>query len=220
METLETRSAAEAYLEEVHNGSTLLSNFNLEDLFQRVRAGLEAEIVMEESSEQDRKALETQVKMGEDARRRLVRDYQRLLVSIAKRYIGRGPRFVELIHYGTQGLHHYINQGDWKKEIGNPLLVHWWVRKAISEAIANRPAVLNHLVTVQKHLKIELERDPTDEEIVLEMGMLETEDAVNILMSRQREIDLEPTIEEKLQKAVAEVKRLKQLIWPNLTSAT
>lgn len=157
---------------------------------------------------------------GHDARPEITASYQKSLVSIAKRYMGRGPRFVELIHYGNRGLSHYLaqrTQGDAPQSSHqDQSLMQWWMRTAINEAIAARPPALNHLLTVQKHLRVEFEREPTDDEIALEMGMIETEDAVQIQLSRRASTELDARTVAALAQAVAEVQRLRQMAWPNL----
>ena len=108
---------------------------------------------------------------------------QRILVSISKRYIGRGLSFVELIYYGNQGLQqHYIHWEN-EKSFQHPALEHWWIRSAIGDTIASRPPTLKHLIAAQKLFQVESGGDPTNEEIAVEMGLLNPEDAVKATCS-------------------------------------
>lgn len=137
---------------------------------------------------------------------------QRIVVSVAKRYIGRGLSFIELIHYGNQGLQQANKHWEREKSIKYPALENWWIRRAISEAIASHPPTFKHLIAAQKHLQVELARNPTDEEIALEMGLLNPEDTVKIYMYWQGGPDLGPTIEQGLNDAVSEIERLRLLM--------
>lgn len=137
---------------------------------------------------------------------------QRIVVSVAKRYIGRGLSFIELVYYGNQGLQQHNKHGEKESAIQYPALEHWWIRSAISDTIASHPPTLKQLIAAQKHCRVELGRDPTDEETALEMGLLSPEDAVTIYMFWQGGPDLTPAIAQELKDAVGVVERLRLLI--------
>jgi hypothetical protein len=137
---------------------------------------------------------------------------QRIVVSVAKRYIGGGLSFVELVYYGNQGLQqHYIHE-EKERSFQHPALEHWWIRRAIGETIASHPPTLKQLIAAQELCRVESDRDPTNEEIAVEMGLLNLEGAVKVYMFWQGGPDLTPAVAQKLKDAVGEVERLRLLI--------
>ena len=209
------------YLKEIGKVQLLTAEEEV-DLAQKMEAGLKAdeqiELLREEIrsgdlSEEDVMKLEAQIKIlkndsavGERAKQKLAEANLRLVVSIAKRYVGRGMLFLDLIQEGNLGLIKAVEKFDYTKGYKFSTYATWWIRQAITRAIADQARTIripvhmvetiNKLIRVSRQLLQELGREPVPEEIAKEMET--TPDRVReILKISQEPVSLETPIGEE-----------------------
>ncbi len=156
---------------------------------------------------QEEVALAERMEMGEkSAKGRLIESNLRLVVSIAKRYVGRGMQFLDLIQEGNMGLIKAVEKFDYRKGFKLSTYATWWIRQAITRAIADQARTIripvhmvetiNKLIRTSRHLIQELGREPSPEEVAEEMGI--TADKVReILKIAQEPVSLETPIGEE-----------------------
>lgn len=152
------------------------------------------------------KTLQRDVDKGADAKKRLAEANLRLVVSIAKRYVGRGMLFLDLIQEGNLGLIKAVEKFDYKKGYKFSTYATWWIRQAITRAIADQARTIripvhmvetiNKLIRVSRQLLQKLGREPSPEEIAKEMSM-PVERVREILKISQEPVSLETPIGEE-----------------------
>ena len=175
------------YLKEIGKVD-LLTAADEVDLAMKIEAGLEAGNKLEaaeageiELTRAEKRRLSRVEQVGLEAKQALISANLRLVVSIAKRYVGRGMLFLDLIQEGNLGLIRAVEKFDYEKGFKFSTYATWWIRQAITRAIADQARTIripvhmvetiNKLVRVQRQLLQDLGRDPTPEEIGAEMDM-------------------------------------------------
>ena len=210
--TMLTGDPVRMYLKEIGK-VPLLSAAEEIDLAMKIEAGVAAAAELDKAEEEGRE-LERREKrrlgrveqVGIDAKQQLIEANLRLVVSIAKRYVGRGMLFLDLIQEGNLGLIRAVEKFDYTKGFKFSTYATWWIRQAITRAIADqartiripvhRVETINKLVRIQRQLLQELGREPTPEEIGKEMG-LPAERVREIQKISQEPVSLETPIGEE-----------------------
>ena len=174
--------AVRMYLKEIGRVS-LLSGEDERDLAIRYESGVlaAAELAMLAHDDPARRRLKRQLGDGEVAKAQLIQANLRLVVSIAKRYVGRGMQFLDLIQEGNLGLMRAVEKFDYTKGFKFSTYATWWIRQAITRAIADQARTIripvhmvehmNRVMRVQRQLAQELEREPTIDEIADKVGL-------------------------------------------------
>jgi len=178
-----TSDPVRMYLKEIGR-VPLLTAAEEVDLAKRVEAGLFASeklTMPQKLPVQFERELEVIERDGQLAKKRLIEANLRLVVSIAKRYVGRGMLFLDLIQEGNLGLIRAVEKFDYTKGYKFSTYATWWIRQAITRAIADQARTIripvhmvetiNKLIRIQRQLLQDLGREPTPEEIGAEMEM-------------------------------------------------
>ncbi|MCW2883819.1 MAG: polymerase, sigma 70 subunit, RpoD subfamily [Streptosporangiaceae bacterium] len=203
-----TSDLVRIYLREIGRVPLLTAEDEVE-LAKSIEAGLFAEEKLARAailSRPQRLDLELLARHGVRAKQRLIEANLRLVVSIAKRYVGRGMLFLDLIQEGNLGLIRAVEKFDYTKGYKFSTYATWWIRQAITRAIADQARTIripvhmvetiNKLVRVQRQLHQDLGREPLPEEIGAEMG-LGSERVVEIQRIAQEPVSLQSPIGEE-----------------------
>ncbi len=185
--TMLTGDPVRMYLKEIGKVPLLTAAEEI-DLAMKIEAGVAATEQLEkddageiELDRRERRRLGRIEQLGLDAKQQLIEANLRLVVSIAKRYVGRGMLFLDLIQEGNLGLIRAVEKFDYKKGFKFSTYATWWIRQAITRAIADQARTIripvhmvetiNKLVRIQRQLLQEKGREPTPEEIGEQMGL-------------------------------------------------
>ncbi len=169
------------YLQEIGRYPLLTPQQEVE-LAMQVEAGLRADERLTEGAElakTEKVVLQRSVRLADRARKRLVESNLRLVVSIAKKYVGRGLSLLDLIQEGNLGLIRAVEKFDYRRGFKFSTYATWWIRQAVTRALADQARTIrvpvhmvetiNKLARAQRALMQELGREPTIEEISIEM---------------------------------------------------
>ncbi len=199
------------YLKEIGKVPLLTAEQEI-DLAKAMEAGADAEKALSddegknELTEEEIKAYKQAIYEGDEAKKRLAEANLRLVVSIAKRYVGRGMLFLDLIQEGNLGLIKAVEKFDFRKGFKFSTYATWWIRQAITRAIADQARTIripvhmvetiNKLIRVSRQLLQELGREPLPEEVAKEMN-LPVDRVREILKISQEPVSLETPIGEE-----------------------
>ena len=179
-----TADPVKDYLKQIGKVS-LLNGEQEVDLARRIEAGLYAEYKLknqaDEMTSRERRELHFLAQDGQQAKNHLLEANLRLVVSLAKRYTGRGMQFLDLIQEGNLGLIRAVEKFDYTKGYKFSTYATWWIRQAITRAMADQARtiripvhmveVINKLARVQRQMLQDLGREPTPEELAKELDM-------------------------------------------------
>ena len=222
------------YLREIGRHALLTGEEEV-SLAKRIELGLEAtkrlktqnghgdllDVPLEDIDFDELDLLRQRVRDGKLAQDHLAQSNLRLVVSVAKRYIGRGLNFQDLIQEGNVGLLRAVEKFDHSLGFKFSTYATWWIRQAISRAIADQARTIripvhmvetiNRQVRVQRRLQQELSREPTAEEIALEMEFMEPKDVEAIRKALRDGAELDPALQHNLERASTKVQKIQRL---------
>ncbi len=206
---------ATLYLREISQTPLLTAEEEVE-LAKQIEAGRAAKKRLARGglSDEERKELEETVRRGEAARQRMIEANLRLVVSVAKKYMGRGLSFLDLVQEGNIGLQRGVDKYDWRRGFRFSTYAYWWIRQAIGRAVAEQSRTirlpvhiieqLTKLYNTARELQYELGRAPTPAEIGERMG-IDPEKVREAFRAAKVPISLETPIGEEQESTLADL---------------
>lgn len=212
-ESVSVSDPVKMYLAEIGRYRLLTSQQEVE-LAMQIEAGRRArERAVAELSDEDRALLEKNIVKGEAAQRRLVESNLRLVVSVARTYVGRGLAMLDLIQEGNMGLMRAVEKFDYRRGFRFSTYATWWIRQSISRAIADQSRIIrvpvhvmemiNKLVRVRRDLTQTLGREPSIDEIAGDMD-LEPDRVEELIQISQNPVSLEAPVGEEDESTVGD----------------
>ncbi len=213
-EEIPPESPAALYLREISQTPLLTAEEEIA-LAKQLEAGKAAARKLAEGdvSPEERARLEEAVQAGEAARKRLIESNLRLVVSVARKYMGRGLLFLDLVQEGNIGLQRAVDKYDWRRGFRFSTYAYWWIRQAISRAVADQARTIRlpvHVIeqltrqyNTARQLHQELGREPTAEEIAEALGV-EPERIREAFRAAKVPISLETPIGDEEESTVAD----------------
>jgi RNA polymerase primary sigma factor len=155
---------------------------------------------------------------ADEANQALIRANLRLVVSVAKRYLGRGISFLDLIQEGNLGLLRAVNKFDPRRGFKFSTYATWWIRQSINRSIAEQARTIRipvhlfesitRILRIQRQLVQQYGREPNTEELALEVGYLPAEDVQVILRAKAEGTELDPVVQRRWETATSKVNRI------------
>jgi RNA polymerase primary sigma factor len=214
-----TNDPVRMYLREIGQVNLLTAEDEV-SLAKRIQRGMKAQKRLDKNDLGEGELIKFK-KHGIDgmlAKRYLAEANLRLVVSVAKRYIGRGMTLLDLIQEGNIGLLRAVEKFDYKRGYKFSTYATWWIRQAISRAIADQARTIripvhmvetiNRLLRIQRRLLQEFGREPTAKEIALEMDLLTDEEIQAIQAAQQDGKQVDSVLERHWRRAASKVRRI------------
>ncbi len=204
---IEIDDSISLYLKEIGRVPLLTAEEEI-DLAKRMEAGRDSRQTLSEGMDdwEEREKLLWLVRDGQSATEHLIKANSRLVVSVAKKYVGRGVPFLDLIQEGNIGLIRAVKKFDYRRGFKFSTYATWWIRQAVTRAIADQGRTIrvpvhmyeqiNRLTRTSRQLVQELGRDPTTDEIAEELGVTARK-VEHIMRVSQRPLSLEMPVGEE-----------------------
>jgi RNA polymerase primary sigma factor len=164
------------------------------------------------------RGVEAALGRGDEAARAIIRANLRLVVSVAKRYLGRGISLLDLIQEGNLGLLRAVGKFDPRRGFKFSTYATWWIRQSINRSIAEQARTIripvhlfesiSRILRAQRHLTQALGREPTTRELAMEVGYLPAADVQTVLRAQAEELPLDPEVQRRLESASQKVDRV------------
>ncbi|HEV8634777.1 MAG TPA: sigma-70 family RNA polymerase sigma factor [Chloroflexota bacterium] len=203
----ESTEATTLYLRDISRTPLLTADEEVQ-LAKQIEAGVKAQGQLNAlpADHPEGPALKAEVRRGKTAQDKLLQANLRLVVSVARKYMGRGLSFLDLVQEGNLGLHRAVEKFDWRRGFRFSTYAYWWIRQAITRAISEQsrtirlpiPLVqsLTRMYNAARELQGELQRPPTHDEIARRLGLTE-EQVRDAFQAARLPISLETPIGEE-----------------------